>query len=162
MNIRSTRRSDIPQIAAVQAESWKDTYSNDLPQAYLNDQLAEDIQRHWNDTVIKPEDVALVAEEDGIVGFIAVWCRAEPYIDNLHVKSSERSKGVGTLLMKAAARQLIRLGHQRAYLWVVASNDRAIQFYEKLGGVCTEEALQDLFGYQVPSIKIEWSDLSVM
>ena len=90
MNIRHAQRSDLPLIAAVQAESWRDTYSDVLPEEYLGDQIAEDLERHWNEVGIKPGDVVIVAEDDGIVGFIAVWCRPEPFIDNLHVRPSKR------------------------------------------------------------------------
>jgi hypothetical protein len=64
--------------------------------------------------------------------------------------------------MKSAAQQLIEQGHQTAYLWVVESNKRAIQFYQRLGGVCTDRALKDLFGYKVSTVKIEWSDIAVI
>ncbi|MGD8393215.1 MAG: GNAT family N-acetyltransferase [Desulfobacterales bacterium] len=162
MLVRSIRRSDLPHIAAVQTESWRDSYADAFPDAYLANQLAEDLERHWHEMHIQLDDIILVAEENGIIGFIAVWCRPEPYIDNLHVKPSHRSKGIGSKLMTSAARQMIQQGHQTAYLWVVESNEKAIRLYERLGGVLTEQALKNLFGHQVPSVKIVWSDISTL
>jgi ribosomal protein S18 acetylase RimI-like enzyme len=104
----------------------------------------------------------LVAEDNGIIGFIAVWCRPNPFIDNLHVKPSRRSNKVGSTLLKSAARRLMQLGHRTAYLWVVASNERALRFYTRLGGVCSDRAMKNLFGHEVPNIKVEWSDISVI
>ena len=161
MNIRRAQASDLPRIAAIQADSWRETYSDVLPEAYLDDKLSEDLDRHWREVDIQPEDVVLVAEEEGIIGFIAVWCRPDPFIDNLHVKSSQRSKKIGSTLMMSAARQLVRQGHTTAYLWVVKSNERAIRFYERLGGVRADQALKSLFGHKVPNVKILWSDLTV-
>jgi ribosomal protein S18 acetylase RimI-like enzyme len=133
-----------------------------LPEEYLGDQIAEDLERHWNEVGIKPDDVVQVAEDDGIVGFIAVWCRPEPFIDNLHVRPSKRSKRVGSTLMMSAAQQLIHQGHKTAHLWVVESNEQAIRLYERLGGIRTERALKNLFGHDVPNVKIVWSDISVL
>ena len=162
LRIRHFRPSDRPHIAALQIKSWQDSYVGALPETYLTGQLAEDLEHHWHKVQIQPQDIVLVAEEKGIIGFIAVWCRPQPYIDNLHVKPSERSKGIGSRLMVSAAHQMIRQGHKTAYLWVVASNTQAIQLYERSGGVCTEHAVKDIFGHKVPSTKIEWSDISVL
>ena len=162
LKIRHFQRSDLAHIAAVQAASWKDTYADALPAAYLADQVTEDLERHWSEVAIQPEDIIRVAEDDGIIGFISVWCRPDPFIDNLHIKPVKRSKGVGSKLMASAARQMIRQGHSTAYLWVFEKNRRAIQLYERLGGVRTDHALKKIFGHQVPSVKMVWSDISVL
>jgi ribosomal protein S18 acetylase RimI-like enzyme len=154
MNIRRAQRSDVPAIAAVQAESWRDTYSGVLPEEYLASQITGDLERHWSEMEIQPVDVVLVAEDNTIIGFIAVWCRPDPFIDNLHVKPSKRSNRVGSALMKWAAQQLIQQGHKTAYLWLLESNERAIRFYERLGGIRTDQALKNLFGHEVPSVKV--------
>lgn len=162
MNIRHFRRSDRPQIAAVQIESWKDAYTGVLPAAYLANQVAAELKHHWSEVEIHPEDIVRVAEDDGIVGFISVWCRPDPFIDNLHVKPAVRSKGVGSKLMASAAREMIRQGHGSAYLWVFEINRRAIQLYERLGAIRTEHAVKNIFGHKVPSVKMVWSDISLL
>ena len=162
MKIRRAQQSDLAPIAALHAESWRDAYSDVLPEQYLTDQLAVDLQRHWRSVEIRPDDVVLVAEDDGIIGFIAIWCRFEPFIDNIHVKPSERSRRIGSALMKSAVSRLIRAGHRTAYLWVVESNQRAIHFYQKLGGVCTDRELKNLFGHRVPNVKMVWSDITIL
>ena len=162
MNIRSARDADRQAIAALQARSWQDAYSDVLPAEYLVHQIADDLERHWRELKIHPNDVVLVAEEKRLVGFIAVWCRPEPFFDNLHVRPSLRSRGIGSALMKTAAQQLVRQGHRTGYLWVVENNRRAIRFYERLGGVCTDTAEKDLFGHKVRTVMIEWDDISVI
>ena len=162
MDIRSAKHSDRPRIAAVQAESWRETYADVLPAAYLADQITTDLERHWNEVKIQTEDLVLVAEDNGILGFIAVWCRPDPFIDNLHVIPPQRSKGLGSALLRSAAQQLLLKGHTTAYLWVVASNARALVLYERLGGVRTDSALKPLFGHRATHIKVEWPDISVL
>lgn len=162
MKIRHAQPSDLALVADIQTESWQDAYADVFPADYLVNQLSQNLKRHWNEMEIRPEDLVLVAEDDVVVGFIAIWCRPDPMIDNLHVKPARRSQKLGSALMQAAARHLIQQGHKSAYLWVVQSNQRAIRFYEKLGGVRTGLADLDLFGQAVPCLKIEWADISVI
>ena len=162
MKIRYAAQTDLQGIAAIQAESWKDAYSSVLPAEFLHNQIDIILAKHWSEIQTQNEDLLLVAEEDSLVGFAAIWCRPNPFIDNLHVKPSCRSKGVGSALMKAAAQELINKGNQTAYLWVFETNKNAIRFYERLGGIQKEQAQKAVFGYKVLSRKIEWDDLSVI
>jgi ribosomal protein S18 acetylase RimI-like enzyme len=162
MKIRPATQSDIQDIAAIHVESWKDSYSDVLPAEFLDEQIDRDLEKHWSEFQIQNGDVVLVAEEDSLLGFVAVWCRPIPFIDNLHVKLSHRSKKLGSALIKAAAKDLINKGHKTAYLWVFESNEKAIRFYERLGGVQKEQARKTVFGYEVLSRKIEWDDLTVI
>ena len=162
MKIRRAAQSDFQSIAAIHAESWKDSYADDLPATFLTGRIDRVLVQHWSEFEIQRDDVVLVAEEGSLVGFAAIWCRPIPFIDNLHVIPSQRSKGIGNALMKAAAKELIHKGHQTAYLWVFESNEKAIRFYERLGGVQKEQALKSVFRHKVLSRKIEWDDLSVI
>jgi ribosomal protein S18 acetylase RimI-like enzyme len=160
MKIRRATPSDRQDIAAVHIESWKDAYSEVLPAEFMAGQIDLELARHWRGTEIQSQDIVLVAEQDALIGFAAVWCRPVPFIDNLHVRPSCRSHNVGSALMKAAAQELIKNGYLSAYLWVFESNERAIRFYERLGGAQTDRANTTVFGYEVPSRKIEWEDLA--
>lgn len=162
MKIRHATPSDLQGIAAIHVESWKDSYSDVLPAEFLAEQMDRDLAQHWSEIQIQNEDIVLVAEEDSLVGFVAVWCRPIPFIDNLHVRPSHRSKKLGFALIKAAAKELINKGHKTAYLWVFERNEKAIRFYERLGGVQKEQARKTVFGFEVLSRKIEWDDLTVI
>lgn len=162
MKIRRATQSDFSDIAAIQAESWKDAYSDVLPAWFLAGQIDRDLARHWCEIEIQKEDIVLVAEQGSLVGFAAVWCRPTPFIDNLHVRPSHRSKKIGSALIKALARELIDKGHKTGYLWVFESNRKAIRFYERLGGMQKEQAKKSVFGFEILSRKIEWDDLAVI
>jgi ribosomal protein S18 acetylase RimI-like enzyme len=159
MKIRPASRSDLQKIAAIHIASWRDTYADVLPPEFLERRIEPSLEKHWREIVIQKRDIVLVAEKASIVGFIAVWCRPVPFIDNLHVTASLRSQKVGTALMLAAADELIQQGHRAAYLWVFESNRDAIRFYERLGGVQKETAMKSIFGHDISSRKIEWVDL---
>jgi hypothetical protein len=55
-------------------------------------QIDRDLAQHWSEIEIQNEDIALVAEEDSLIGFVAVWCRPTPFIDNLHVRPSHNMR----------------------------------------------------------------------
>lgn len=159
--IRPAADKDRPAIAALQAASWRTAYAGVLDPAYLAAGLAHDLGAHWRDQPIGPQDVVLVAEEDGdLAGFIAVWGGDPPHIDNLHVDPARRSRGLGARLMRAAARTLAERGRDSAHLWVVSSNTRAIAFYRRLGGEITGEKRIDLYGTPSPATRIDWSSLA--
>ncbi len=149
-------------IADIHIESWQDVYRNTLPAQYLTQHAAADIRTLWSNKHVKADDLVLIAEDGAILGFIAIWCRPDAFIDNLHVKPIHRSKKVGRALMHAAARQLVLNGKNSAYLWVFANNQAAIRFYERLGGEKMETAPKNVFGHLVPSVKMVWNDLSVI
>ena len=162
MKIRRAKQSDFSEIAAIQAESWKDVYSDVLPAWFLAGQIDRDLARHWREVEIQKEDIVLVAEQGSLVGFAAVWCRPTPFIDNLHVRPSHRSKKIGSALIKTLARELIDKGHKTGYLWVFESNKKAIRFYERLGGIQKEQVKKSVFGFEILSRKIQWDDLAVI
>ena len=162
MKIRRAIQSDLQDIAAIHIESWKNAYSDDLPVEFMAGQIDKELDRHWNDINIQDEDIVLVAEENSLVGFIAVWCRPVPFIDNLHVRPSQRSKKIGSALMRAVAEELVQKGHKTGYLWVFESNQKAVRFYERLGGIVKEQSVKNVFGYDIVSRKIEWDDLSAI
>ena len=160
MKIRRATPSDLKDIAAIHVESWKDAYSGVMPAEFMAGQIDRDLAQHWREIGIQNQDIVWVAEEDSLVGFVAVWCRPIPFIDNLHVRPSHRSKKIGSALMNAAAKELFKKGYNSAYLWVFESNEKAIRLYERLGGSQKEQATKNVFGYEVPSVKIEWDDLA--
>ncbi len=162
MKIRRATQADLQDIAAIHIESWKDSYSDLLPAEFLAGQINQLFEQHWSGIEIQKGDLVLVAGEDSLLGFAAVWCRPIPFIDNLHVKPSQRSKKIGSALMKAVAEELINEGHKTAYLWVFESNEKAIRFYERLGGVQKEQSMKNIFGFDLPSRKIVWDNLTVI
>jgi ribosomal protein S18 acetylase RimI-like enzyme len=160
--IRFAKRTDLPRIAEIQFASWKDAYAEVLPADYRNGQMAADLRARWESADIRPDDVMLVAEKTAVIGFIAVWCRPDPFIDNLHVIAGERSCGVGAALMRSAAGRLSRMGRTAAHLWAVEQNPRAIRFYLRLGGIRQERAVKVLFGHPARCVKIVWPDISIL
>ncbi|MEP3280308.1 MAG: GNAT family N-acetyltransferase [Stappiaceae bacterium] len=161
--IRVARDTDRAAIAALQADSWRSAYRNILPSEYLGEPVGLELANHWAGLEITSNDVVMVAEfNDEIVGFISIWCRPEPYIDNFHTKPEFKHRGIGSNLLVRAAEQLLQLGQKTAHLWVIQTNLPAKKFYERMGGKVTESADRAMFDHVVASYKIEWPDLAAL
>ncbi|MCI5052036.1 MAG: GNAT family N-acetyltransferase [Simkaniaceae bacterium] len=63
------------------------------------------------------------------------------YLDDLYVQPSERGQGIGSALLKQLATQAKSLGCCRLEWLAFDWNDRAIEYYEKLGGKLRRDLL---------------------
>jgi len=89
----------------------------------------------------RPAFAGIVAEEEGrVVGYLLYHFGYDSdaaertlYIADLYVQSTARRRGVGTLLVKAAAGIAREAGAGEMIWSVYRDNDLAADFYEKLG-----------------------------
>lgn len=161
IHIRPACDADRPAIAALQADSWRSAYADILPADYLGEPVGMELENHWANLEITSDDVVMVAELEGkLVGFISIWCRPNPYIDNFHTSPIFKHRGIGSNLLVAAAQRLLSLGLTSAHLWVITTNLPAKKFYKRMGGQVTEYADREMFEHVVASEKIEWPDLT--
>ena len=98
-------------------------------------------EEYFRNTITKDDMCCFVAEHDGkIIGyatafiqensaFNAVYC----HLDTEIVAEDYRGKGIGAKLAEAVASWGKKRGANKARLDVMASNHRAIAFYERLG-----------------------------
>lgn len=159
--IRDAERSEFPALAALQIRSWRNVYREIMPNTYLDDEIEGDLHARWEALHPSDDDLVLIADQGGIRGFITVWCKPDPFIDNLHVEPGERSKGVGQRLMRATAHRLVQNGYDRVSLYVAAENQRAAAFYRRLeGSFGPVERKHQENGGAIDAIEIVWEDLA--
>ena len=163
-------------VAALQLESWRDTYGSLATPEYLA-ALPSALQERWRTMTFGPREFVLVGAashddstmDDGssssqplppIGGFVTVLDRDEhAFVDNLHVGLRARREGLGRRLMAVAAARMQEYGYERVRLTVLASNAGARAFYERLGGVEVDEREVEFVGRRLMAIELEWRDL---
>ncbi len=95
----------------------------------------------------RPAAECLMAELDGeTVGFalffhnFSTWtARRGIWLDDLWVEPAARQRGVATALLREVARIAVERGCLRFEWWVLNWNERAKDFYDRLGAVAMDE-----------------------
>lgn len=135
--VRRATGEDAHALAHLHLDVWDDAYTGLMPQQLLDDRRdeAEDRVERWRTILAGTSDsTTLVAEtEDGLVGFASAGPGVDADVDTelelkaLYVRAHWWGSGLGYALFSEA------VGDRAAYLWVLASNARAIAFYERQG-----------------------------
>jgi len=168
VTIRPATTDDITAIAALHADSWRRNYRGAYPDEYLDGDVMQDRVEVWTQRLTDPSPTAhtTVAEDSAtFVGFCHTEFDADErwgaLLDNLHVTTTRKRSGIGTLLMADAARAT--LDHRPdsgLFLWVLAQNTAAQAFYRARGGTFVEEATARApgSGVPIPSLRVAWPE----
>jgi len=131
--------ADAEELAALHVSTWQETYTELLPDGYLDDAFLEGRRRMWTRMLDEPRDdlIVRVAEEDGrIIGFAVSGKPIGPFADEaprdrhlymLYLAAAHHGGGAGQALLDGV------LGDGPAMLWVATENPRAIAFYRRNG-----------------------------
>lgn len=144
MEYRLANLSDLKNVASLHAKSWQQTYSGILSDEYLDKKVLEDRLGVWHERLAHKngnQTLLLAEENNNLLGFICLMEEPEKervLLDNLHVDESYKGRGIGKELIARALASLDGLKGRGLYLEVLAKNENAIRFYERLKGVCTE------------------------
>ena len=148
LRFRAAGPDDAEKVGILHADSWRRNYRGAYADSFLDGDVVADRRSVWSSRLAAPTDnsMTVVAEDDaGLVGFVHVVLdddgRWGSLIDNLHVTHHRRRTGVGSALLTCAAEAVAgRPTGKSMYLWVLAQNTVAQQFYRALGGTCVERA----------------------
>lgn len=143
--IRLANLSDVPAIAEFHVAVWREAYKGLMNSDFLESLSVEARVAEWTHALTEwPEYRILVAydERDQFLGFGSA---------REHGLTGANSLELHTLNLKPAARgsglarQLIAelLGERDAFLWVVDGNERAVEFYRRVGFELTPERRPD-------------------
>ncbi len=158
--IRSATPADLPAIAALHLQSWRATYAELLPADYLNDGARAQLAKKW---AVLPEGTTLVAMQgNSLAGFVSVDAANPAYVDALHVADFAQGAGLGPRLLGAAFARIAKNGISSAYLYIVAGNDGARRFYERLGAVETWRGPDPDYDFPSTAIRFDWADISAL
>jgi len=143
--LRPARLDDAPAIARLHVAVWRETYRHLAP-AEAFAKLDEAVRlRSWTEILATPQprQSALVAEYDGMLagfGLAGPSAAAEfggrAEVKYLYVDGRFQRRGIGRALLTRLRQDMAAVGFAGIALAVVNGNDRAVAFYEALGGRC--------------------------
>jgi putative acetyltransferase len=151
--IRKAEPADLDAVTRIWHSGWIDGHLGHVPPELV----AHRSREQFASRARKRLGTMWVAESDGqAVGFVVV---KEDEVEQLFVDRAARGTGVAALLMRRAESDIRSAGHRRAWLAVVAGNQRARSFYSRLGwrdtGAMSYEAETETGPIVVPTHRYE-------
>ncbi|MFA5593129.1 MAG: GNAT family N-acetyltransferase [Micavibrio sp.] len=168
--------NDIPLIARLHIEGWKGAYGGIVDQAYLDSLTVEKRIEDWENWLAADESTVFIAAEGGNpAGFVVIGRTKTPppgsspirpshsgEIYGLYLAPDYWRKGIGTALIKHAARELKARKHSAICLWVLDANKRARAFYEAMGGQRLGGKMIDIGPSSLKEICYGWKDSAAL
>jgi ribosomal protein S18 acetylase RimI-like enzyme len=152
VTIRAATADDIPDIRAVGASAWRDTYTGLVPDGYVEAGLAQGwTAEHFAESLANPAYRVLVAEDAGwVVGVAqaAIGRDGTGHLWRLYLLREARGCGFGRALWEAVA-AAFSASPTRWETSVVVGNP-ALAFYQRLGFRVTRAGTWAAYGYEVP------------
>ena len=125
--IRKATPDDVGVVARIWHTGWNDGHLGHVPDGLLLYRREE----HFTSRAQERIDTMWVAEAgDRTVGFVVTKIDE---VEQLFVDRTARGTGAATLLLRKAEAEIQSAGHRRAWLAVVAGNQRARSFYSREG-----------------------------
>jgi GNAT superfamily N-acetyltransferase len=164
--------ADCENIAALHTASWRGAYRGILPDTYLDGEIARERLGLWKKRMSssgRDRRLVLLAEDPReLAGFVCVLLDEEPEwgacLDNLHVRSDLKGRGLGRRLFAEAARWVAFMQPGwPMHLWVFEANRPARGFYERFKGEVVAREIKRMPGKaEVPSLRYVWRDVGML
>ena len=137
-NFRTARIADVPAIGKLHYNAWLETYRGLLSEDYLATLSPERMATIFAHRA--PANLYLLEDEGELWGFALVGHGREHDLPprtgelcGIYLRAAYQGYGYGKTLFAWAENRLKGMGYQRMFLWVLATNQKAIGFYEAMG-----------------------------
>ncbi len=140
ITIRRARRADAQDIAAVHDAAWRDAYRGLIPGRELERMIARRGPRWWDAAIARGSRLLVLDFADAIGGYASYGRNRVPSLPyhgeifELYLAPQFQGLGFGRRLFEAVRADLVEHGYSTLLVWALADNDRALDFYERLGG----------------------------
>ncbi|HSK07603.1 MAG TPA: GNAT family N-acetyltransferase [Acidimicrobiia bacterium] len=160
--IRDAVLADCAELARVHVASWQEAYRGLIDQSVLDSLDVTARTETWDRIIRQGRVRVLVAEVgDQIVGFCTVGSSAEEgwgEVYSIYLSPGHWGRGLGRHLLVTGEKALAESGRERALLWVLDTNRRAREFYQRQGWVLGKPIRIERFGDQdVTEVRYEKS-----
>lgn len=128
-------------IASIGVASWQAAYRDIISDEYLNSLSVEGREKHIINSIANPTNRFAIAElDEEPVGMICFYplsndahAKREWEIKALYVLPQYWNKGIGRALIQYAFQYMVANKGEICNLWVLADNQNARKFYERMG-----------------------------
>ena len=145
ITIRHARDGDATDIANVHDSAWRDAYRGVIPGRELERMVARRGPNWWQAAIrhssLRNGSRLLVLDFDDSIGGYVSYGRnrvpALPYqseVFELYLAPEFQGMGFGRRLFTNARRDLSENGYGSTLVWALSDNERAVAFYQHLGG----------------------------
>jgi ribosomal protein S18 acetylase RimI-like enzyme len=140
---REATNQDAELIAQLHSISWQENYKAIWNDDFLKGPVLQNRRQVWQQRLNQPnpdQHIIVAQSMETLCGFTCAYYNNDPVwgtlLDNLHVQASHKGQGIGTALIKLAARwSYTKDSKSGFFLWVLEQNTPARSFYEKLGAI---------------------------
>jgi ribosomal protein S18 acetylase RimI-like enzyme len=154
ITIRRARGVDAGDIAAVHDVAWRDAYRGLIPGRELERMIARRGPQWWDAAIARGSRLLVLDFADSIGGYASYGRNRVPSLPHrgeifeLYLAPQFQGLGFGRRLFEAARADLADHGYPSLLVWALADNERALAFYERLGGKLIRSA-PERFGDEI-------------
>jgi ribosomal protein S18 acetylase RimI-like enzyme len=151
IRIRPAEPADAHGVAGVHDAAWMEAYRGIIPGKELERMVQRRGAHWWQRAIQRGSRIVVLDFADQIAGYASYGrnrAMSLPYsgeIFELYLKPEYQGLGLGRRMFETARRQLSNHGLTSLVVWTLAENERAVDFYETLGGLLVGRA-QETFG----------------
>jgi GNAT superfamily N-acetyltransferase len=173
--LRPATADDAREIAEIHYAGWRNAYGSVVPPEQMAKKQPEQRVPFWRERIARADEIVLVAHDEtgDETGRMQGFLHGGPVLPHeitsgsldgfdceiyvLHCRKETQGKGLGRLLMAAAARAFRARGRSALVLW--AYTDNAYRpFYDKLGGLVVAEGIDE----GVADVAYGWPSLQTL
>src|SRR6266540_617926 len=143
VSVRAAGLADVPEIARIQLDTWRQAYSGWLPAPVLDQIAPADAELTWRQAVTEPptrrHHVLIAQEQEWPVGFVAFGPSPDDeggpvgMIDAMLVEPRWGRRGHGSRLLAATVDHMRADGMRTALVWVPEPDAASLAFYTSAG-----------------------------
>jgi ribosomal protein S18 acetylase RimI-like enzyme len=173
ITIAPASTEDAARVAALHVASKKEGYAAFMRDDYIQSLKPEEFTKNWTEWLADSTKVLIAADGENDAGFIAfgpIRTRLKEdrgimpswpgEIYALYVHPDYWGQGVANALMREASVPMRKNYWDKALLWVIDQNKRAVKFYEKMGGQRAGKQKVTVGDQEVTEIAFGWKDIT--
>lgn len=161
--IRLAEVPDAASLAHVHETSWRDAYSGLIPARSLNGMISRRHEGWWIHAIGRGAMILVVDFGGETAGYATLGRNRASVFDHqgeiyeIYLKPEFQGLGFGGRLFRAARQLLTDRSMRGTVVWALEDNDRALSFYERMGGVDLAQGSETFEGRELRKVAFFWN-----